>query len=225
MEKNLTIYNLCRAVPDTAQKAIKGGRLNGMTDINPMWRIQKLTEMFGPCGIGWKYVVTRREMFPGANDEISCFVDVDLFYKWEGEWSEAIPGTGGASYITKESRGLYTSDECYKMALTDALSVACEALGIGADVYWDGGRSKYSNKPLEEKKPERGKLITCEACDCLITPTKTRTGETWTPEAIAENSKKRFGQVLCPACQKQVAAAEKELEAAAAEMKKAVEGK
>lgn len=224
MEKNLTIYNLCRAVPDTAQKAIKGGRLNGMTDINPMWRIQKLTEMFGPCGIGWKYVVTRREMFPGANDEISCFVDVDLFYKWEGEWSEAIPGTGGASYITKESRGLYTSDECYKMALTDALSVACKALGVGADIYWQAGRSKYSNAP-EQKAPTRGTLITCDACDCLIKPTKTKNGDTWTPEAIAEHSKKRFGQVLCPACQKQLANAEKELDAAAAEMKKAVEGK
>ena len=51
--ENLTIYNKARVVPESAQKTIKGGRLNGMTDINPMWRIQMLTELFGPCGIGW----------------------------------------------------------------------------------------------------------------------------------------------------------------------------
>ena len=50
--EKLSIYNQCKTVPDEAKKEIKGGRLKGMTDINPMWRIKKLTEMFGPCGIG-----------------------------------------------------------------------------------------------------------------------------------------------------------------------------
>ena len=35
-------------------KRISGGSLNGMTDINPVWRFQALTEAFGPCGFGWK---------------------------------------------------------------------------------------------------------------------------------------------------------------------------
>lgn len=62
-----------------------------------------------------------------------------------GEWSEAIQGVGGSSFVTNEKNGLYTSDECYKMALTDAISVACKALGIGADVYWDKDSTKYNN--------------------------------------------------------------------------------
>ncbi len=49
--ENLYYYNLCREVPETAQKRIQGGRMSGMTDINPMWRIKKLTEIFGPCGM------------------------------------------------------------------------------------------------------------------------------------------------------------------------------
>ena len=203
--ENLTIYNKARVVPESAQKTIKGGRLNGMTDINPMWRIQMLTELFGPCGIGWKYTITRREMIAGANGEMACFVDIDLQFAHDGVWSEPIPGTGGASFIAKESKGLYTSDECYKMALTDALSVACKALGIGADIYWQGGRSKYTGA-VQAEKP----LITCEGCDCLIKPTKTRSGANWTVDEIVAYSKKRFGQVLCPSCQKQIADAEKE---------------
>lgn len=35
------------------------------------------------------------------------------------------------------------SDECYKMATTDALSVACKNLGIGADIYWKESKTKY----------------------------------------------------------------------------------
>ena len=39
-----------------------------------------------------------------------------------------------------ESKGAYVSDECYKMALTDALSVAMKALGVAADVYFEKGK-------------------------------------------------------------------------------------
>lgn len=146
MEENLKIYNQLRTVPDEAQKKITGGRLNGMTDIKPMWRIEKLTEVFGMCGFGWKAPIKNKEIIEGANGEKIAIVDIDLYVKVNGEWSEPIEGTGGSSFIANETKGLYTSDECFKMAYTDALSVACKSLGMGADVYW--GDSKY-NKPKE----------------------------------------------------------------------------
>lgn len=31
------------------------------------------------------------------------------------------------------------------MATTDAISVACKQLGIGADIYWDKDKTKYSS--------------------------------------------------------------------------------
>lgn len=143
----LDIYNKLRNVPEEAKKTITGGRLSGMTDIRPMWRIEKLTETFGPCGIGWKTIIKNKEIIDGANDEKIAIVDIDLYIKVDGEWSEAIEGTGGSSYIAKEKNGLYTNDECFKMAYTDALSVACKSLGMGADVYW--GDSKYDTEKKE----------------------------------------------------------------------------
>lgn len=155
MSDNLSIYNKVRSVPQEAQKPIESGRLKGKTDINPMWRLKTLTEQFGVCGIGWKYKITDKRLENGANDEISAFVDIDLFIKVDGEWSYAIPGTGGSSFVAKETKGLHTSDECFKMALTDALSVACKALGIGADVYWSADRTKYDKKPdTPPQKPQ-----------------------------------------------------------------------
>lgn len=141
--ENLELYRQVAEVPTNAKKPIAAGRLKGKTDINPMWRIEKLTEQFGPCGIGWKYVITDKRLEAGANGEISAFVDIDLYFKYEGTWSEAIPGTGGSAFVANERNGLYTSDECFKMALTDAISVACKALGFGANVYWEAGGSKY----------------------------------------------------------------------------------
>lgn len=37
------------------------------------------------------------------------------------------------------------------MALTDALSVACKALGIAADVYWDKDKTKYDKTDIVAK--------------------------------------------------------------------------
>lgn len=192
--KNLEIYEQVRRVPEEACKGITGGRLNGMTDINPMWRIKTLTERFGPCGVGWKYVVTDKRLENGANGEIAAFMDIDLYVKVEGEWSEAIPGTGGSSFVAKERSGLYTSDECFKMALTDALSVACKALGFGADVYWAKGRTKYS-APAETAREK----IRCADCGALVTDTVVD-GKRFTAEQIAGKAMKEYGRPLCMAC-------------------------
>jgi len=89
---NLKLYDAVRSVPENAKKRITGGRLSGMTDINPMWRIKTLTEQFGICGIGWKYVITDKRLEQGANGEIAAFVDIDLYIKIDDEWSEPIPG-------------------------------------------------------------------------------------------------------------------------------------
>lgn len=157
-EHYLDIYNNVRKVPDEAKKAITGGRLRGMTDINPMWRIKTLTEQFGPVGYGWYYEILDERIEEGADGEKVAFVRINLYVKYSDEWSKPIQGTGGSSFVAKESKGLYTSDECFKMALTDAISVSCKSLGIGADVYFEKDRSKYDQEdgkpPTTPKKGE-----------------------------------------------------------------------
>ena len=167
MNENMRIYNQVRAVPQEAKRKITAGRLKDKTDINPMWRIKALTEQFGICGIGWKYVITDKRLEAGADGEMSAFVDIDLFIKIGGEWSEAIPGTGGSAFVAKERNGLYTSDECFKMALTDAISVACKALGFGADVYWQADATKYTKRENAQPKAESD-VITVEQRKQLI---------------------------------------------------------
>ena len=153
---NLDLYNRVRIVPEEAKKPIKGGRLNGMTDINPMWRIKVLTSEYGPCGIGWFYKPVKK-WTEQAGGETVAFVDIELFIKVDGEWSHPICGTGGSKLSQNERNGLFVSDECYKMATTDAISVACKQLGIGADVYFGADRTKYDS-PFERVERVRNEL-------------------------------------------------------------------
>ena len=193
---NLTLYDAVRKVPEEAQKKITGGRLNGYTDINPMWRIKALTEQFGPCGIGWWYKITEKRLEQSGNaGEIAAFVDIELYYVQDGKASQPIVGTGGSSFVAKERNGLYMSDECFKMALTDALSVACKALGMGADVYWDKDRTKYGKKPDWNSSP-----LICEVCGSTIVGNAKHTAQ-----EVADGSKKSYGKAMCILCIKEAA--------------------
>jgi len=159
MEENLRIYNKVRSVPDTAQKKIDGGRLKGMTDIAPMWRIKTLTDLFGPCGVGWNVrQLDTRTVTNETIGETAVFVDVELTYREtpEAEWSAPVFGTGGAKLVAIEKGSIHLDDEAYKKAYTDAISVACKALGIGADVYWDRDADKYG---YGERSEEALRLI------------------------------------------------------------------
>lgn len=144
--ENMELYNAVRQVPDTAKKPIGAGRLKGMTDINPQWRLEVLTKTFGACGIGWYYEVSNKWTEVVGN-EVCAFVDINLYIKTGEEWSKPIYGSGGSKLATIQKGEVYVSDECYKMATTDAISVACKQLGIGADVYWQKGaeETKYSS--------------------------------------------------------------------------------
>lgn len=149
---NLSIFNKVRKVPDNALKQINAGRLKGMSDVNPIWRILAMTDTFGVCGVGWKYEITKQWTETYGN-EIKGFCNINLFIKVDGEWSDAIPGTGGASFVAMERNGAYVSDEVYKMALTDALSVAMKSIGVAADIYFSKGADLGTKYAINEQAP------------------------------------------------------------------------
>lgn len=148
--ENLKLWNRVKDVPENCKKRITGGRLKDMTDIKPIWRIEKLTEEFGPCGLGWAAEITDINA-QEYNDEAVITVRIKLYVKYGEEWSRGIDGVGSSKIAAQESGGLYVDDEAVKKAYTDALSVACRSLGIGATVYYgDNSGSKYEEKPEED---------------------------------------------------------------------------
>ena len=150
--ENLEVYNKLKEVPNEYLKTIQAGRLKGMSDIKPQWRIQRLTEVLGPCGIGWKIQNLRFE-YREVKEEIVCNCYLEFLFKHNGEWSEPIPAIGGNKLATMERNGLYISDEAEKMAYTDAISVATKMIGLASDVYMGHG-GKYSQQE-QPKQPNQ----------------------------------------------------------------------
>lgn len=152
----MEIWDKVKRPPAEALKTIRAGRLKGMSDISPQWRYQIMTEVFGACGDGWWFTVQKLWSEDGADGVKFAFAHVNLFYMLDskgpdGEYcaSEPIPGIGGSTIVAKESAGLHSSDEGYKMAITDALSTAMKMLGVAADIYagkWDGSKYKDDGK-------------------------------------------------------------------------------
>lgn len=152
---NMEIWNRVKTVPQERLKTIQAGRLKGKSDINPQWRYEVLTEVFGMCGFGWKYTIDRQWLENGDNGSIAAFVNISLYVKQGGEWSEAIPANGGSMFIENESRGQHTSDEAFKMAITDALGTAAKMIGVAADVYMGKNETKYPTEPQKQQPQQR----------------------------------------------------------------------
>lgn len=155
--ENLELYNFWKKVPDNAQRTIQGGNLNGKTDINPQWRIEVLTQKFGPVGFGWVTEIIEHwddVATIGNTIERVAWVRINLRVCVDGKWSLPIEGIGGSKYAGK-GRGSELNDEAFKMAETDAISVACKKLGIGADVYWNKDATKYTDPTKQGQRQQQ----------------------------------------------------------------------
>ena len=161
-KNNMEFYEKFRSVPKEACKEIGAGKLKGFTDINPMWRIKMLTDTFGPCGFGW-YIETEEHWIDNLGNEIAVFCKVGLRVKHPntGEWSAPIIGIGG-SKLAGKGKGDGIDDEAYKMAYTDAISIACKNLGMAADIYYAKDRTKYNSyveTPAPAPQPVKQKEV------------------------------------------------------------------
>lgn len=178
--ENLAVYNKYRQVPAEALKPFDNGNFKG-TDINSMWRVKCLTEQFGVVGHGWTTRVLRTWLEKCEyTNEFYAFAEIEMQVKIGDDWGKPFTATGGNKFCTYvKSKDYYKgSDEAFKMAITDAFGVACKYLGIGADVYWQNDKSKYTenqdgnpkikptsqeNKKVEQvAKKEENKPMTLE---------------------------------------------------------------
>lgn len=140
-------YMSLSQVPNDAMKPITIGKLKGKSDINPQWRYDAMTEVFGLCGEGWKFEITDSLQVPvPATGELMIFVFLNLYIKGPDGWSAPIPGSGGDFLIIKDKNGIHGNDEAYKMATTDALGTAAKMVGVAASVYRGTYRTKYERQ-------------------------------------------------------------------------------
>ena len=134
-----------------------GGEGKGFkgTAINPTYVARKLTERFGPCGEGWRFVLDDEKYVNGhkLKSGDTCIVHVvrgHLEYKRDGDSTFVATGPqfGQTTFVGENKYGTYTDEEAPKKSVTDCFCKCAGTLGMSADIFsgqWDA--NKQINKP------------------------------------------------------------------------------
>ena len=132
---NMRHWNqLCPTDPKHTKPFTRPGGFKG-TAIKPVWNFMRLTEHFGPIGIGWGTHEPKFNVID-AEGETLVFCVLECWYKEKPDGEKAILyGIGGDRVAQKRSGTMFVDDESYKKAYTDALTNAFMRLGVSADVY------------------------------------------------------------------------------------------
>lgn len=155
----MTIWNAGYKVPKDAQKDFNNGRFKG-SSIEPTWRYRVLTELFGACGMGWRFVQVNSQYSP---DGSAHYCTGYLEYVTEGTLADPDARihrtstlTGGTPVYAKGQ------DETPKMSETDCISKLCHHMGIAGSVYagkFDGDKyqmpasDQMAGKPVQSSSP------------------------------------------------------------------------
>ena len=159
-------------------KEITGKQYKGNSP-SPHWVKMKLTEIFGPAGLGWGTKVLRQDFITSGSD-VAHYLTLQLWYVLDGKRGE-VEAIGGTVIAGIRSSGKsYIDEDGPKKSETDALVKAASAIGIAADIFlgrWDD--SKYVEQRRQEEADAqqanagqaKAKLIsdTKEVCDKLAT--------------------------------------------------------
>jgi hypothetical protein len=127
------LWNVLKRTDPKATKPFqRQGGFRG-TQIDPAWRLQTMTEVFGPVGKGWGW-----EQLEWTIAERMVFICCRVWYTdpVSGEKYFSGPQWGGTEMIRKNKDGVERpDDEAFKMSMTDAIGKCFLQLGLAADIY------------------------------------------------------------------------------------------
>jgi hypothetical protein len=137
MTDNLKTWNdLARTDPTYTKGFKRAGGFQG-TDINPVWRWKRMTEVYGPAGIGWGTQDENVTYQPAGDGQVLVYVTLKLWYMDPETSDKCVTPLGvGGDFVAKTTKyGLGCDDEAVKKATTDAIGNAMKFLGMGADIF------------------------------------------------------------------------------------------
>jgi hypothetical protein len=146
---NMKLWQSVCVTDPKAVKPITGKQYKGNSP-KPYWVIQRATEVFGPCGLGWGVQILS-ERFERFGDEALHIAHVMVWYMQDGKRGEIEQmGQTRAAYISAAGKHIVDEDAPKKSA-TDGMVKCLSMLGFAGDIFsgqWDD--SKYVAWAAEE---------------------------------------------------------------------------
>lgn len=192
MSENKALWKRAFMTDPRAVKPITGKQYKGNSP-KPYWIVERLTDEFGPCGIGWGFNIVSERFERFSETESLHVAVVRLWYELGGKRGEFEQvGQTRSSYVTAGGKFMVDED-APKKSVTDALVKCASYLGFAGDIFsgmWDD--SKYvENAAAEyiskEKAEARAAWLDEQALRLESAETLAALGELW--KAIGRTAK------------------------------------
>lgn len=155
---NLEVWNALRSIDKKYVSKITGRSYRG-DSAKPQAIYKKMTEHFGPVGLGWGFEVVERwtTEFPdkdGTIDRIDANCRVRVWAMQvkdvQGGFWEYV-GQGKLMYYSQNGKRI-CNDDGWKISVTDALTKALSVIGCAADIHMGEYDPRY-REDTEEDAP------------------------------------------------------------------------
>jgi len=158
---NMKLWKSVEVTDPKAVKEITGKQYRGHSP-KPYWVIQRATEVFGPCGLGWGVIVKSERFERISETDVLHVAVVSVWYVQDGKRSETFDQMGGTKAAYKTAKGVLMVDEdAGKKSVTDGMVKCLSMLGFAGDIFsgqWDD--SKYVEWAGQETQRREAPLIT-----------------------------------------------------------------
>ena len=193
MSDNKALWRRVCVTDPKAVKPITGKQYNGNSP-KPYWIVERLTDEFGPCGIGWGFTILGERFERFSDTDTLHVAAVRLWYMLDGKRGEFEQiGQTKASYTTAAGKFMLDED-APKKSVTDALVKCASYLGFAGDIFsgrWDDSRyvaqanAEWREREAAEAAEAAGPHADSRAETCRM----------WTEETIANiNAAKNAGE-------------------------------
>lgn len=157
--ENMKFWESVKKTDPKRVKAITGKQYKGNSP-QPYYLVERMTEAFGMCGIGWGLNIINERMERMTETDILHVAVVEIWYVIEGK-KGSITQIGQTKACYKTSSGSMLVDEdAPKKSVTDAMTKCMSYLGFAGDIFsgqWDD--SKYVQELTNEFKPAPPKPV------------------------------------------------------------------
>lgn len=149
-EQNKEFWNRVMKTDPARVKAITGKQYKGNSP-QPYYLVERMTEEFGMCGIGWGVDIISERMERLTDTDVLHIAHVELWYAQDDKTGRIQQvGQTKAAYLTSTGK-MMVDEDAPKKSVTDAMTKCMSYLGFSGDIFsghWDD--SKYVQALTQE---------------------------------------------------------------------------
>lgn len=149
MNDNKSLWKRVFTTDPRAVKPITGKQYKGNSP-SPYWIVERLTDEFGPCGIGWGFTILSERMERLTETDVLHVAVVRMWFVMDGKRGE-FEQIGQTKAVYQSKNGTMVDEDAPKKSVTDALVKCASYLGFAGDIFsgmWDD--SKYVENAAAE---------------------------------------------------------------------------